>query len=432
MRAAEKRLLSHHNLHNNNITAMAEIVPFKAIRPCKKSLQNFSSRSYKSYSLNELKHTLKKNPFSFLSIIHLKKNLNGSLKKSQRYQLVRNRFRDLIEKKILIRDSLPAFYIYETRQSDNHSFCGIIAGASVKDYNNNIIKKHEATITKRENTFKNYLKAVKFNAAPVLLTFSNNQTINKVIQTAKNNATEIDEWTTENEIHKIWRIDNHYDIKKIAMAFEGIPDLYIADGHHRSASSALLAKEIDANPSNLTNKAHTHFLSYLIPESQLKIYDYNRLIKNLNGLNTDQFLNKIKLVFKIEEKRTDLYYSTHKNEISMYLSGKFYSLSLLKPIQNKETPINQLDTQILQTYLLEPILGIKNARTNKRISYVYGKDSMKEIKKAVDSGEQAVGFGLFPIQINELKAIADSGAVMPPKSTCIYPKLRSGITIYEF
>ena len=150
---------------------MAEIVPFKAIRPCKESLQNFSSRSYKSYSLNELKHTLKKNPFSFLSIIHLKKNLNGSLKKSQRYQLVRNRFRDLIEKKILIKDSSPAFYIYETRQSDNHSFCGIIAGASVKDYNNNIIKKHEATITKRENTFKNYLKGVKFNAAHVLLTF---------------------------------------------------------------------------------------------------------------------------------------------------------------------------------------------------------------------------------------------------------------------
>ena len=411
---------------------MAEIAPFKAIRPSKEHLQNFSSRSYKSYSLNELQYTLKKNPFSFLSIIHLKKNLNESLKKSQRYQLVRNRFREFIDKKVLIKDPSPAFYIYETRQSDNHLFCGIIAGASVEDYNNNTIKKHEATITKRENTFKNYLKAVRFNAAPILLTFADNQTINKVIQTAKNNATEIDEWTTENETHKIWRVDKNYDIKKIAKYFEGIPNLYIADGHHRSASSALLAKEIDSNPSNQTNKAYTYFLSYLIPESQLKIYDYNRLIKNLNGLSIDQLLYKIKLVFEIKKKRADIYYSTQKNEISMYLSGEFYSLSLRKPIQNKETAINQLDTQILQTHLLEPILGIKNVRTDKRISYVYGKDSMKEIKKAVDSGEQAVGFGLFPIQTNELKAIADSRGVMPPKSTYIYPKLRSGITIYDF
>jgi len=411
---------------------MAKIVPFKAIRPSKKHLQNFSSRSYKSYSLNELQHTLKKNPFSFLSIIHLKKNLNGFLKKSQRYQLVRNRFRDLLDKKVLVKDSLPAIYIYETKQSDKHLFCGIIAGASVEDYNNNTIKKHEATITKRENTFKNYLKAVRFNAAPVLLTFADNQNINKVIQTAKNNATEIDDWITENETHKMWRVDMDCDVKKFTKTFEGIPNLYIADGHHRSASSALLAKEIDTNPSDQTNKAYTHFLSYLIPESQLQIYGYNRLIKNLNGLSIDQLLYKIKLVFEIEKKRADIYCSTQKNEISMYLSGKFYSLSLRKSIQNKETAINKLDTQILQTHLLEPILGIKNVRTDKRISYVYGKDSMKEIKKAVDSGEQAVGFGLFPIQINELKAIADSGAVMPPKSTYIYPKLRSGITIYDF
>jgi uncharacterized protein (DUF1015 family) len=411
---------------------MAEIVPFKAIRPCKEQLQNFSSKSYKSYSLNEIQSTLKRNPLSFLSIIHLKKNLNGSLKRSERYQLVKNKFRDLIDEKILIKDPSPAFYIYETRQADNHLFCGVIAGASVEDYNNNVIKKHEATIAKRENTFKNYLKAVRFNAAPVLLTFADNQTINKGIQTAKNNAKEINEWTTENETHKIWHIDKNNDIEILAKAFASIPKLYIADGHHRSASSVLLAKEIGANSTSKLNKAHTHFLSYLIPESQLKIYDYNRLIKNLNGLTVDQLLYKINLVFEIDKKETNLHFSTRKNEICMYLSGNFYSLYLRKTIEDKTTAINQLDTQILQTYLLEPILGIENVRTDKRISYIYGKDSMKQIKTAVDCGEQAVGFGLFPIQINELKAIADSGAVMPPKSTYIYPKLRSGITIYDF
>ena len=411
---------------------MAEIVPFKAIRPCKKHLQNFSSKSYKSYTTEELKNTLQKSPLSFLSIIHLKKNLSRVLKKSERFELVKNKFRDLKTKKVLIKDSSPAFYIYETRQGDGHLFCGIIAGASVKDYNINVIKKHEATITKREYSFKEYLKAVRFNAAPVLLTFPDDRNIEKGIEAAKINAQEINSWSNENETHKIWCIDNASDINILTKAFANVPSLYIADGHHRSASSALLASEMDINLSAKKDNAYNYFLSYLIPEKQLKIYDYNRLIKNLNGLTPKAFLDKIKLVFDVEDKGADPYSSSLKNEISMYLSGSFYSLSLHKSIQNNATAISQLDTQILQSHLLEPILGINNERTDKRISYIHGKDSMEQIKTAVDRRDDAVGFGLFPIQTEELKAIADSGAVMPPKSTYIYPKIRSGITIYEF
>ena len=426
--------MSLHNFHNPTYLdlKMAEIAPFKAIRPSKKYLQNFSSKSYKSYSEKELKDTLEKNPLSFLSVIHLKKYLSGSLTKSERYQLVKHKFEDLKTKKVLIKDTSPAFYIYETKQEDGHLFCGIIAGASVKDYNTNVIKKHEATIKKRENTFKSYLKAVRFNAAPVLLTFPDDPNIEKAIETAKENTQEINAWSTENEIHKVWCINNVSDITILTKAFANVPSLYIADGHHRSASSALLASEMDSNPLAQKDKAYTHFLSYLIPETQLKVYDYNRLIKNLNGLTPKAYLDKVKLVFNVESKGPSSYASACKNEISMYLSGSFYSLSLRDSMQNNATAISQLDTQILQTHLLKPILGIANERTDKRISYIHGKDSMSQIKTAVDSGEQAVGFGLFPIQTKELKAIADSGAVMPPKSTYIYPKLRSGITIYEF
>lgn len=411
---------------------MADLSPFKAVRPYKENLQHFSSKSYKSYTAKELKQSLSTNPLSFLSIIHLKKNASRSLQKSERYQLVKNKFDDFKSENVLIKDLLPAFYIYETVQKEGHMFCGIIAGASVKDYNTNVIKKHEATLSKRENTFKTYLKTVRFNATPVLLTYKEDQSLEKTIQTAKENASEIETWNSENETHKLWCVNDSETIHLIQKAFEEVPSLYIADGHHRSASSALLANEIESNSTLPKDKNYTHFLSYLIPEKQLKIYDYNRLIKSLNRLKPEEFLKKISLTFELKNKGPEIYKSSRKHEISMYLEGQFYSLSLRKPIQNNTTAISELDTYILQTQLLEPILGITDVRTDKRISYIHGKDSMKQIKTAVDSGNHAVGFGLFPIQTKQLKAIADSGAVMPPKSTYIYPKLRSGITIYEF
>ena len=250
---------------------MADLSPFKAVRPCKENLQHFSSKSYKSYTAKELKQSLSTNPLSFLSIIHLKKNASRSLQKSERYQLVKNKFDDFKSENVLIKDLLPAFYIYETVQKEGHMFCGIIAGASVKDYNTNVIKKHEATLSKRENTFKTYLKTVRFNATPVLLTYKEDQSLEKTIQTAKENASEIETWNSENETHKLWCVNDSETIHLIQKAFEEVPSLYIADGHHRSASSALLANEIESNSTLPKDKNYTHFLSYLIPEKQLKV-----------------------------------------------------------------------------------------------------------------------------------------------------------------
>ncbi len=411
---------------------MAKINPFRAVRPSKTNLQNFSSKSYKTYSQIELVANLKNNPNSFLSIINLKKNTKFALDIAKRYELVKQKYENFKATKVLIKDATPAFYIYETLQENGLRFCGILATAHVDDYETNVIKKHEATISKRENKFKTYLKTVRFNAAPVLLTYPDDETVEYGIQKAKLNAVEINSWNSENETHKIWRIETQKEVSFIQKAFENIPSLYIADGHHRSASSALLAKELNSKQKTPTNTSYNHFLTYLIPESQLKIQDYNRVIKDLNGLSVDSFLEKISHRFRVEKKGKDVYKSIEKNEISMYLGGEFYCLSLRQPMENSQSAIHQLDTYILQTHLLEPILGITNVRTNKRIDYIHGSDSLEQIKTIVDDGDYAVGFGLFPVETKELKAIADAGAVMPPKSTYIYPKLRSGITIYEF
>ena len=411
---------------------MAKINPFKGVRPSKTNVQNFSSKSFKTYSKNELEEELKKHPTSFLSIINIKKNPSLEIEKPKRYELVKEKFEAFKASDVLIKDTAPSYYIYETVQANGHLFCGVIATASAEDYDNHVIKKHEATISKRENTFKTYLETVRFNAAPVLLTYADDLTLETGIQNTKKKASEFNSWATENETHKLWCVDDPEDVIFIQKAFQNIPSLYIADGHHRSASSALLARELKLEEHPTTEASYNHFLSYLIPESQLKIYDYNRVIKDLNGLSTDAFLEKISVDFKLENKGSKPYKSSKRHDISMYLEGTFYSLSLRTTKQNNQSAIDQLDTHILQTHLLEPILGITNVRTNLRIGYVYGSDSMEQIKTTVDRGDHAVGFGLFPIEAKELMAIADSDAVMPPKSTYIYPKLRSGITIYEF
>ncbi len=411
---------------------MAKINPFKAVRPTKENVQNFSSKSFKTYSKNELEEELKKHPTSFLSIINIKKNPRLEIEKPERYKLVKEKFEAFKASNILITDTAPSYYIYETVQANGHLFCGVIATASVKDYDTHVIKKHEATISKRKNTFKNYLQTVRFNAAPVLLTYADDLSLETGIQNAKKKASEFNSWTTENETHKLWCIDAAEDVAFIQKGFQNIPSLYIADGHHRSASSALLARELSQKEHTTTDASFNHFLTYLIPESQLKIYDYNRVIKDLNGLKSEAFLEKISIDFEVINKGSKPYKSSNRHDISMYLEGTFYSLSLRSTKQKSQSAINQLDTHILQTHLLEPILGITNVRTNSRIGYIYGADSLEKIKATVDCGDHAVGFGLFPIETKELMAIADSEAVMPPKSTYIYPKLRSGITIYEF
>ena len=412
---------------------MAKILPFKAVRPTRDKVSLVASRSYQSYTNPELEARLNYNPYSFLHIINPGYKYDKQIKGKERYTLVRNRYLEFKEDRIFIQDKIPSYYIYKIVNRDGFSFSGIVAATSAEDYKSDVIKKHEETIEYRENIFKDYLKTVGFNAEPVLLTYPDNLTISKIISETQNKRAEYEFTTHFRDTHYLWIIEDADLIKQIQKEFETMTTLYIADGHHRSASSYLLSETLKSeNKNHMGNEAYNYFMSYLIPESQLKIYEYNRLIKDLNGLTKEAFLIQLDMTYRIENRGAELYTPNDKHHFSMYLDGEFYSLYLRKSNYKFENALDALDTQILYKTILEPILGISDLRNDTRIVYSQGKNDLVTIKSKVDSGEFKVGFGLVPITVNEIKAIADAGLMMPPKSTFIEPKLRSGVTIYEF
>jgi uncharacterized protein (DUF1015 family) len=257
--------------------------------------------------------------------------------------------------------------------------------------------------------------------------------ISEIIQKVQQERAEFEFTTTYRDTHYLWKLEDEKAIDKISKAFEAMPTIYIADGHHRSASSYLLQKDLkDANPDHFGDEAYNFFMCYLLPESDLKIHEFNRLVKDLNGLTKEEFLIQLDQLFRIENRGIMPYKPSKKHHFSMYLDGEFYSLYLRKTLYNFRNSLDALDTQILYNTILEPLLGITDLRNDERIIYINGKKDIVNMKSSVDSGAFAVGFGLVPVSIDEMKHIADEGLTMPPKSTFIEPKLRSGVTIYEF
>lgn len=407
---------------------MAKVIPFKAVRPTRDKVSLVASRSYQTYTQAEREARLDYNPFSFLHILNPGYKYDKEISGSERFTLVRNRYLEFKEDKIFIQDKEASYYIYKIVNREGQVFNGIIAATSAEDYENNIIKKHEDTIEYRESIFKNYLKTVGFNAEPVLLTYPDNPELAKLISNAQQQRAEFEFTTTYRDTHYLWVVNQPETIDQIQKAFESISTIYIADGHHRSASSSLLSKEMKIE----NNERYNFFMSYLIPESDLRIYEFNRLVKGLNGLSKEEFLMQLDSLYRIENRGKALYQPTKKHHFSMYLDGEFYSLFLRKSNYIFNNALDALDTQILFKTILEPILGISDLRNDNRIDYYYDKNGLLTIKRKIDDDEFTVGFGLVPISIEEMKAIADQGLTMPPKSTFIVPKLRSGITIYEF
>ncbi|WP_108868303.1 DUF1015 domain-containing protein [Aquimarina aquimarini] len=412
---------------------MAKIHPFKAIRPTRDKVGLIASRSYQSYTPFERDSRMDYNPYSFLHIVNPGYKYQKEISGEERYKLVRNRYLEFKEDQIFIQDDVPSYYIYKIVNREEESFCGIIAAASAEDYENDIIKKHEDTIQYRENTFKEYLKTVGFNAEPVLLTYPDNDTITTIISKTIEERAEYEFTTTNRDTHYLWQIDDIQSINSIQEVFSSIKTIYIADGHHRSASSYLLSKDLkENNPKHQGNESYNFFMSYLIPESDLKIYEFNRLIKDLNGLTKEEFLILLDEWFRIENRGLEVYKPSKPHHFSMYLDGEFYSLYLRKTAYQFADALEELDAQILYKTVLKPILNIEDLRTDTRIEYSHGKNDIVYVKSMVDKGEYKVGFGLFPASVDQIKKIADQGLTMPPKSTYIEPKLRSGITIYEF
>ena len=405
---------------------MAKIKPFKAVRPVADKVALVTCRTYDDYSSAELAAWLDFNPYSFLHVIHPAYANAQKVSLEKRFKAVANKYQDFKHDQILIEEEHPVFYLYEI-QSKGHTFTGIIAGTSVKDYQNNVIKKHEDTLQYRVELFKDYLHQTNFNTEPVLITYPDSVEINTFIALRKKSKPVYEYSTTNKEKHTLWKIDTQSEIDWLQEHFEKIPNLYIADGHHRSASAELLYEQ----DKHLGNENLNYFMSFLIAESNVKIYEFNRLIRDLNGLNKEEFIKKLSENFIIKAKDQEIWKPQNKFEFGMYLDGSFYALFYKHENHIATTVLDDLDAQILYDKVLFPILGIEDLRNDERIDYIPGKQSISVIKDLIDEGEFEVGFMLYPSDINEIKALADNNLIMPPKSTYIEPKFRSGLVVYE-
>ena len=406
---------------------MAKIVPFRAVRPRRDKVSLVASRSYLSYSKKILDEKLKNNPYTFLHIINPDYSTRYEVNNyNEKFKLIKEKFNSFIKEGIFKKDNTDSFYIYHRNNAEGNSFVGIIGAASVVDYQNGNIKIHEQTIKKREELFKNYLQTTGFNAEPVLLTYPNHKCIDEVIQRYTQTRAEYEFTTTNKSYHKLWLVNDVKDIQLIERSFSEIENLYIADGHHRFASSSLLAKE----SKNINNSNTQYCMSYIIAEDQLKIISFNRLLKNLNNLSEKEFLTQIKEKYEVKHvHNTSL--PTQKNEIRLYISKKWYSLIAKKEHINNLHFVEKLDPAILSHNILAPILGITDPRNDKRLAFIDGTHSLKEIMHKVDSEDFKAAFVLKPLSVNQIKEVADKGQSMPPKSTYIQPKIRSGMLIYD-
>lgn len=412
---------------------MADIIPFKAIRPSRDKVHLVASRSYITYSRKALIAKLDENPFTFLHILNPEYNKKNKSKPNsiERFSNIKNKFNDFVDQQNLEQDDEPSYYIYR-QIKDGHPYLGIIACASVEDYFNRVIKKHEATISHREEIFKDYLKTVEINAEPVCFTYPNHPEIDRITQACLLATPEYDFTTTNRVRHTFWVVNDKSKVAKIQQAFSEIDSIYIADGHHRSASSALLGKELKEQNKNHTGREkYNYFMGYFIPENDLQIFEFNRLVKDIGNLSIQEFLKAVRQEFELVFVNEELFVPRKVHEIGMYIDKKWYCLIPKEGLFEEKEVVNSLDVSILTNHLLSPILGIKDLRTDQRIYFKGGMEGVSALKKEVDTGKAKVAFAHFPVTMQQLKAIADADQIMPPKSTWIEPKLRSGLTVYS-
>lgn len=412
---------------------MANIKPFRAFRPTRDKVHLVASRSYISYNKPDLTRKLDENPFTFLHILNpeYKTKRQSFTNSKEKFEKVRTKFTDFANQQILIQDKKESFYVYR-QIKDGHPYLGIIACASVEDYYTNVIKKHEATITKREEIFKNYLEIVQINAEPVCFTYPNHEKIDRITNEKILDRPEYDFTTANRDRHSLWKIEDEDTVTKLINHFSEVKSIYIADGHHRSASSALLGKSLreeDGNPSE--EKAYDYFMGYFIPENGLKIFEFNRLITTIGDHDVSSFLDAIKENFEIAYVEGNYFRPQKVHEIGMYIEGKWYCIIPKEGKFGADEAVDSLDVSILTNHLLSPVLGISDLKTDKRIYFKGGLEGIKSLKAEVDSGKAKVAFVHYPVSMKKLKTISDANQIMPPKSTWIEPKLRSGLTVYS-
>ena len=401
---------------------MAIISPFRALRPNAEFAKQLASRPYDVLNTNEAKEEAEGNPYSFLHITKSEIDFpeGVDIHSKDIYEKAKENLNAFIQRNILFRENKACYYLYELIMN-GRSQTGIVAGSSVDDYENDIIKKHEFTRPEKEEDRINHITITGAQTGNVFLAYRNVEEIDHLVNQWKTNHDPVYNFELEDGIkHSVWIVNKDEIIAEITRLFkEKVPVTYIADGHHRAASAA----KVRAKLSQKSPEAD-YFLTTLFPESELQILDYNRVVTDLNGLNTDDFIEKIREKFTVTE--SDQFKPETPHEFGMYLEGQWYKL-VSKPGTFTTDPIGILDVTILSENILKPLLGIADQRTDKRIDFVGGIRGIGELEKKVNSGEFTVAFSIYPVTMKQLFDIADSGQVMPPKSTWFEPKLRDGL-----
>ena len=414
---------------------MATIKPFKGLRPPQSLVEKVASRPYDVLNSDEARREAEGNDMSLYHIIRPEIDFPiGTDEHDERvYHKAAENFQLWQERGWLVQDKDEHYYIYAQTMNGKTQY-GLVVGAYVPDYLNGVIKKHELTRRDKEEDRMKHVRVCNANIEPVFFAYPDNEVLNAVIA----------RYTTQKPVydfiapgdgfgHTFWVIDDEKDIETITQEFAKMPALYIADGHHRSAAAALVgAEKAKLNPNHRGDEEYNYFMAVCFPAGQLTIIDYNRVVRDLNGMTPAQFLEALKVHFTVEEKGTvKPYYPTSLHNFSLYLDGHWYSLTAHPDTYDDSDPIGVLDVTISSRYILDELLGIRDLRSDKRIDFVGGIRGLDELKRRVDSGEMALALALYPVSMKQLMDIADTGNIMPPKTTWFEPKLRSGLVIHK-
>lgn len=408
---------------------MTRVRPFKGVLPKPTNADRVVSQQYDSYSNSRIEEILKENKESFLNVIRPEDEGERFLPNSPAlFAKSKQRFEDLIASNTFLVDEKPGIYVY-TQHIGKNSFTGLIACASVKDYEDGTIRIHEQTIAHREQVLRDYLEVCDINAEPVCFTYPRQGSLELLTEIIRQDPPYLNFKTEDGKVHELWRVNDEKWIAKFQEKFDLLQNVYIADGHHRSASSALLARDHWAKGSSIDgHQPYNYFLGIFFPDDQLKIYEYNRVVKDLGNMGVGEFLELLAQDFDVERKDDIRIKPEYQGHYGMYLMGTWYRLTF-KGRRSQES-VKALDVSILADHILKPILGIKDMRSDPRIGYVPGFAGLNALENKVDSGEFDVAFSLYPVTADEFYSISDEGKTMPPKSTYIVPKLLSGLAVY--
>lgn len=422
------------SINFRNIDKMAIIKAFQGYRPQAEKAKEVASRPYDVLNSSEAREEVKGNSHSFLHVVKPEIDLPLEINPydDQVYEKGRSNFEKLVEEGVFFQDKQDCLYIYRQEMNGKYQ-SGILAAAAVSDYVDGVIKKHELTRPVKEEDRKKHVRVSGMNAEPVFFAYPAVSELDQIVARIQKNDPDYDFVADDGFGHTLWVVDEAETIEQIISLFDQqVPYTYVADGHHRTAAAALVGADLqEENPGHTGKEAYNYFMAVHFPDNQLTIIDYNRVVKDLKGLSKEDFVQEISRNFTLK-KEASQYKPQALHEMGMYLDGDWYSLVAQTDCYNDDDPIDVLDVTILSKYILEPILGIKDLRRDKRIDFVGGIRGLGELEKRVDSGEMKVAFALFPVSMQQLIDIADSGNIMPPKTTWFEPKLRSGLVVHKF